>query len=57
MYACSPLLQRVSYLVSSRSHLDEALAALMQLRNLKTLELIIKNFILCPDQLRVIGEW
>ena len=54
--ARSPLLQRVSYLVSSRTQLDEALAALTQMPKLNSLELVIKNFIVCPDQMRVVGE-
>lgn len=54
-FGCSPGLHRVSYLVASRSQLDEALSALMALRELRQLELIVKNFTLCSDQLRVIG--
>ncbi|KAG1666522.1 hypothetical protein FOA52_014419 [Chlamydomonas sp. UWO 241] len=50
-----PNLQRVSYQVASRPHLDEALAALVNVPSLKVLELIVKNFTLCSDQLRVIG--
>lgn len=50
------MLHRVSYLVSLKTALDEALAALMNMRGLKSLELIIRNFVLSPDQLRVIGE-
>mmetsp|Transcript_14077 Transcript_14077/g.30515 ORF Transcript_14077/g.30515 Transcript_14077/m.30515 type:complete len:466 (+) Transcript_14077:51-1448(+) len=49
------LLKRVSYQVSCRGHLDEALAALMNLADLRQLELIVKNFTLCSNQLRVIG--
>ena len=41
--------------MASRTHLDEALAALVNLPNLKTLELIVKNFTLSSDQLRVVG--
>ena len=52
----SPEIQRVSYQVASRQHLDEALAALAGLPQLKNLELIVKNFTLCSDQLRVVGE-
>lgn len=52
----SPSLSRVSYTVNSRSALDEALAAMMTLKELRQLELVVKNFTLCPDQLRVIGE-
>lgn len=51
-----PALQRVSYQVASRQHLDESLAALLKLPMLKTLELIVKNFTLCSDQLSVIGR-
>lgn len=51
----SPGLQRVSYQVSSRPALDEALGSLMSLRELRQLELIVKNFTLCSEQLRVIG--
>ncbi len=54
--SCSSGLTRVSYQVASRTHLDEALAALVNLPQLKTLELIVKNFTLCSDQLRVIGQ-
>uniref|UniRef100_A0A7S0RZ38 F-box domain-containing protein n=1 Tax=Chlamydomonas leiostraca TaxID=1034604 RepID=A0A7S0RZ38_9CHLO len=50
-----PSLHRVSYQVSSRTQLDEALSALMTLKELRQLELIVKNFTLCSDQLRVIG--
>ncbi len=51
----SPLLTRVSYTVSSRAALDEALTALSTLQHLRHLELVVKNFTLCSDQLRVIG--
>mmetsp|Transcript_31984 Transcript_31984/g.95537 ORF Transcript_31984/g.95537 Transcript_31984/m.95537 type:complete len:310 (+) Transcript_31984:864-1793(+) len=50
-----PLLHRVSYQVTHRQYLDEVLAALMNVRQLKVLELIVKNFTLCTEQLRVIG--
>jgi len=50
-----PKLQRLSYLVSSRFHMDEALAALLNMPNLTALELIVKNFMLSPDELRVCG--
>lgn len=50
-----PKLQRVSYQVSSQPNLDEALAALVTLPLLKTLELVVKSFTLCSDQLRVVG--
>jgi hypothetical protein len=36
--------------------LDEALHALQDLQELRQLELIVKNFTLCADQLRIIGE-
>ncbi len=52
----SPLLHRVSYLVGKKADLDEALIALMSIRELKQLELIVRNFVLTPDELRVIGE-
>lgn len=44
-------------MVAQKTALDEALAALMNMRGLKSLELIIRNFVLNPDQLRVIGEY
>lgn len=53
---CSPLLHRVSYLVSKKADLDEALIALMSIRELKQLELVVRNFVLTADELRVIGE-
>ncbi len=42
--------------MSSRGALDEALNALMLLPRLRSLELVVKNFTLCSEQLRVIGE-
>lgn len=53
---CSPSLSRVSYLVGRKSDLDEALAALMSIKELKQLELIVRNFVLTADELRVIGK-
>ncbi|KAG2451623.1 hypothetical protein HYH02_003404 [Chlamydomonas schloesseri] len=50
-----PSLGRVSYLVGRKSDLDEALAALMSIKELKQLELIVRNFVLTADELRVIG--
>ncbi|KXZ52391.1 hypothetical protein GPECTOR_9g435 [Gonium pectorale] len=50
-----PALTRVSYLVGKKGDLDEALAALMSIRELKQLELIVRNFVLTADELRVIG--
>lgn len=52
----SPELRRVSYLVTSRGAVDEAVGALANVPGLQTLELIIKNCTLCSDQLRQIGE-
>ncbi len=45
----------MSYLVGKKSDLDEALAALMSIKELKHLELIVRNFVLTADELRVIG--
>ncbi|GFH11576.1 predicted protein, partial [Haematococcus lacustris] len=50
-----PLLHRVSYQMQSRALLDEALAALGSLKELRQLELIVKHFTLCTEQLRTIG--
>lgn len=50
-----PNIQRLSYQVASRGHLDEALTAFVNLPQLKSLELIVKNFTLFSDQLSVIG--
>ncbi|PNH00829.1 hypothetical protein TSOC_013322 [Tetrabaena socialis] len=50
-----PSLSRVSYLVGKKSDLDEALASLMSIKELKHLELIVRNFVLTADELRVIG--
>lgn len=47
----------MSYLVGKKSDLDEALAALMSIKELKQLELIVRNFVLTADELRVIGGW
>lgn len=52
----SPKLHRVSYQVSSRPMLEEALDALTDMKELRQLELVVKNFMLCADQLRTIGE-
>jgi len=52
---CCPKLQRVSYQVSSRPILEEALDALTDMKELRQLELVVKNFMLCADQLRTIG--
>jgi hypothetical protein len=54
-YTHSPKLRRVSYQVSSRPMLEEGLGALTDMKELRQLELVIKNFMLCADQLRVIG--
>ncbi|KAG2488990.1 hypothetical protein HYH03_012430 [Edaphochlamys debaryana] len=50
-----PSVSRVSYFVGRKTDLDEALAALMTIRELKQLELIVRNFVLTADELRVIG--
>eukprot|EP00798_Chlamydomonas_sp_ICE-L_P027194 gene27194-2441_t len=50
-----PVLWRLSYQVTSRSQLDEALHALMNMQLLKHLELVVKSFTLCSDQLRMVG--
>jgi len=56
LLVCSPKLHRVSYQVSSRQMLEEALDALTDMKELRQLELVVKNFMLCADQLRTIGE-
>lgn len=53
---CSPRLQRLSYQVSARTLLDEALTALSDCKELKQLELVIRNFSLSTDQLHIVGE-
>ncbi|EFJ39893.1 hypothetical protein VOLCADRAFT_100415 [Volvox carteri f. nagariensis] len=50
-----PALSRVSYLVGRKSDLDEALPALQHIKELKQLELIVRNFILTAENLRHIG--
>ncbi|GIL88352.1 hypothetical protein Vretimale_15057 [Volvox reticuliferus] len=51
-----PALSRVSYLVGRKSDLDEALPALQHIRELKQLELIVRNFVLTAENLRHIGS-
>ncbi|MEW5300237.1 MAG: hypothetical protein WDW36_003179 [Sanguina aurantia] len=48
-------LQRLSYQVSARTLLDEALTALSDCKELKQLELVIRNFSLSTDQLHIVG--
>lgn len=52
--SCSAL-YRVSYQVACRNFLDEALTAFHNMPKLTHLELIIKNFSLTTEQLRLIG--
>ncbi|GIL55327.1 hypothetical protein Vafri_10881 [Volvox africanus] len=51
-----PALSRISYLVGRKFDLDEALPALQHIRELKQLELIVRNFVLTADNLRHIGS-
>lgn len=50
-----PALHRVSYLVGRKVDLDESLMALRFVGQLKQLELVVRNFVLSADELRVIG--
>jgi hypothetical protein len=49
------MLRRVSYLCTSRAHLEGALWPLTSLPRLRALELVTGNLQLAPEQLRVLG--
>ncbi len=52
----SRALRRVSYTVSSRASLDEALTAFALLPQLRQLEVVVRNFTLSAEQLRNLGQ-